>query len=76
VLGYRHQSVGGVWDPGGYPISSSAVIPREPGGGELARELPDQLAVPEICQKLRYAQPRVASRPNPRQRLSPARLRG
>jgi hypothetical protein len=25
-----------------------------------AQELPDQLAVPEICQKLRYTRPRLA----------------
>src|SRR5215212_5396916 len=32
--------------------------------------------LPEICQKLRYTQPRATPRPDPRQRLSPARLRG
>jgi hypothetical protein len=32
--------------------------------------------LPEICQKLRYAQPHVAPPPNPRQRCSPARLCG
>jgi hypothetical protein len=32
--------------------------------------------LPEICQKLRYAQPRIAPRLDPRQRFSPARLHG
>jgi hypothetical protein len=32
--------------------------------------------LPEICQKLRYTQPRAAPRPNRRQRLSPARSCG
>jgi hypothetical protein len=35
-----------------------------------------QKPLPEICQKLRYAQPHVASQRNPRQRLPPARLCG
>src|SRR4029453_7025764 len=33
-------------------------------------------AVPESCQKRRYAQPRAAPRPDPRQGLSPGRLCG
>ena len=32
--------------------------------------------MPEICQKLRYAQPHAAPRPNHRRHLSPARLTG
>jgi hypothetical protein len=36
----------------------------------------DVVLLPEICQKLCYTQPHVASRPDPRQRLSAARLRG
>jgi hypothetical protein len=32
--------------------------------------------LPEICQKLRYAQPHAAPRLDPTQRLSPARLCG
>jgi hypothetical protein len=33
-------------------------------------------ALPEICQKLRYTQPRATHAPNARQRLSSARLCG
>jgi hypothetical protein len=35
-----------------------------------------QGSLPEICQKLRYTQPHVASRPDPQQRLSPVWLCG
>ena len=33
-----------------------------------------QAALPEICQKLRYAQPHAAPRSHPRQHVSPARM--
>jgi hypothetical protein len=39
-------------------------------------QMTTQAPLPEICQKLRYAQPHAAPRSNPRQRLSPARLCG
>jgi hypothetical protein len=43
------------------------------GAGVRAKTI-TQGALPEICQKLRYTQPHVASRLDPQQRISPARL--
>jgi hypothetical protein len=52
-------------------LAAFGVAARRPGesGGAF-------LAMPEICQKLRYIQPHAAPRPNPRQHLPPARSCG
>jgi hypothetical protein len=43
---------------------------------DVPAEPPPAGSLPEICQKLRYAQPHVAPLPIPRQHRSPARLYG
>jgi len=69
-----------LYSPPGQSEDSSA-----PGCPSLGRGQPgwrrrgqrrSHTAVPEICQKRRYTKPHAAPRPDPRQRLSPARLCG
>jgi hypothetical protein len=66
----------------GRVVATSQVIEAlwggRPPGATWTRPPPmsRQKPLPETCQKLRYAQSHAAPRPNPRQRLSAARLRG
>ena len=45
-------------------------------GAGVGPQMAMQGPLPEICQKLRYAQPHAAPLTNPRQHLPPARLCG